>query len=120
MEKPIASKKPRFKLTRRQQDAIQGYGFLLPAAVIVAIFFLAAIVFALYMSVNKVNMYSQQYEFRGLQNYANIFSDGIALTALKNTALFSLVVVPIQTVFALVIAYALSSKTVRFKKKCFG
>lgn len=83
---------------------------------IVAIFFLAAIVFALYMSVNKVNMYSQQYEFRGLQNYANIFSDGIALTALKNTALFSLVVVPIQTVFALVIAYALSSKTVRFKK----
>lgn len=116
MEAPVTPKKKRFKVSRQRAEAIQGYGFLLPAALIVIVFFIAAILFALYMSFNKVNMYTQQYEFRGFQNYLNIFSDGIALTALKNTALFSLVVVPVQTIFALLIAYALSSNKVKFKK----
>ncbi len=117
MEAPVNTpKKKRFHLNRSQSEAVQAYAFLLPAAIIVLVFFVAAIVFALYMSFNKVNMYSETYEFRGLQNYTNIFSDGIALTALKNTALFSLVVVPTQTFFALLIAYALSNKNIRFKK----
>lgn len=103
-------------MKRKTAEAIEGYAFLVPTFIIVLIFFLAAIIFALYMSLNKVNMFTNQYTFRGLQNYADVFTDKIALTALKNTAIFSLVVVPCQTVLALIIAYALSSKGVKFKK----
>jgi len=68
------------------------------------------------MSFNHVNMISQQFKFSGLQNYIDIFKDKVAITALKNTALFSLIVVPIQTIIALLIAYALSSQGIKGKK----
>ena len=38
------------------------------------------------------------------------------MTALKNTALFSVIVVPIQTIIALLIAYALSTRGIKGKK----
>ena len=110
------SNRPKKRFDRHRVDTIQAYSFLAPTFLIILVFFIAAIVFALYMSFNKVNMYNNQYTFRGLQNYLEIFKDNIALTALKNTSMFSLVVVPCQTVLALIIAYALSSKGIRFKK----
>ncbi|MEG6580233.1 carbohydrate ABC transporter permease [Lactiplantibacillus plantarum] len=81
-----------------------------------AVFFVAAIVFALYMSFNHVNMISQQFEFTGFKNYIDVFKDNVAMTALKNTALFSVIVVPIQTILALLIAYALSTRGIKGKK----
>ncbi|UNF78088.1 carbohydrate ABC transporter permease [Lactiplantibacillus plantarum] len=81
-----------------------------------AVFFVAAIVFALYMSFNHVNMISQQFEFTGFKNYIDVFKDNVAMTALKNTALFSVIVVPIQTIIALLIAYALSTRGIKGKK----
>ncbi len=94
----------------------EAYLFLTPAFVIAAVFFVAAIVFALYMSFNHVNMISQQFEFTGFKNYIDVFKDNVAMTALKNTALFSVIVVPIQTILALLIAYALSTRGIKGKK----
>ncbi|MCG0593323.1 sn-glycerol-3-phosphate transport system permease protein UgpA [Lactiplantibacillus plantarum] len=94
----------------------EAYLFLTPAFVIAAVFFVAAIVFALYMSFNHVNMISQQFEFTGFKNYIDVFKDNVAMTALKNTALFSVIVVPIQTIIALLIAYALSTRGIKGKK----
>ena len=94
----------------------EAYIFLAPAFVIAAVFFIAAIVFALYMSFNHVNMISQQFEFTGFKNYIDVFQDNVAMTALKNTALFSVIVVPIQTIIALLIAYALSTRGIKGKK----
>lgn len=61
-------------------------------------------------------MISQQFEFTGFKNYIDVFSDNVAMTALKNTALFSVIVVPIQTIIALLIAYALSTRGIKGKK----
>ncbi|EJO07216.1 carbohydrate ABC transporter permease [Oenococcus oeni] len=101
---------------RRNRETRQAYLFLTPALIIIIILFVAAIAFALFMSFNKVNMFSQQFRFTGFKNYLNAFSDKVALKALSNTALFSFVVVPLQTLIALVIAYSLSSHAVKFKK----
>ncbi|KGH87434.1 sugar ABC transporter permease, partial [Oenococcus oeni IOEB_C28] len=48
---------------RRNRETRQAYLFLTPALIIIIIFFVAAIAFALFMSFNKVNMFSQQFRF---------------------------------------------------------
>lgn len=116
----METKKKPLKLARglngEHGQVWEAYLFLTPAFVIAAVFFVAAIVFALYMSFNHVNMISQQFEFTGFKNYIDVFKDNVAMTALKNTALFSVIVVPIQTIIALLIAYALSTRGIKGKK----
>jgi multiple sugar transport system permease protein/raffinose/stachyose/melibiose transport system permease protein len=103
--------------TKSQKEEIkQAWLFLAPAIVIVGIFFISAVLFAIYLSFNDVNLFTNTYSFKGFDNYLRIFSDKKALIALKNTASFAFIVVPLQTFFALVIAYILSSKGIKGKK----
>ncbi|MDC7291678.1 sugar ABC transporter permease [Blautia schinkii] len=88
----------------------QGYLFLTPAIVILSVFIGLAVLFVIYLSFHKVNLFTGQYEFVGLKNYARVFQDDIARIGLKNTLMFSAVVVPIQTIMALIIAAILNSK----------
>lgn len=87
----------------------QGYLFLTPALVILFIFVGLSVLFVLYLSFQKVNLFTGEYTFVGLQNYQRVFTDDIARRGLANTLLFSVVVVPIQTVMALIIASILNS-----------
>ncbi|MDH6365317.1 multiple sugar transport system permease protein [Enterococcus sp. PF1-24] len=103
--------------TKAQKEEIrQAWIFLAPAIIVVGIFFVLAVLFAIYLSFNDVNLFTGNYTFKGLDNYLRIFQDKKAMTALKNTASFAFVVVPLQTLFALVIAYILSSKGIKGKK----
>lgn len=88
----------------------QGYLFLTPALVILFIFIGLSVLFVFYLSFHKVNLFTKSYTFVGLKNYQRVFTDDVARVGLKNTLLFSVVVVPIQTVAALVIASILNSK----------
>ncbi len=94
---------------RRKQEVIQGWLFLTPAIVVISIFVLASIAFGIYVSFNKVNLFTSTYEFIGLDNYLRIFTDTKAQTAFRNTSIFVAVVVPIQTFFALVTASVLNA-----------
>jgi multiple sugar transport system permease protein len=110
---------PKMKKRRtkgQSQEIRQAWLFLAPAIIVVSIFFVLAIAFAVYLSFNDVNLYSSTYTFKGFDNYLRMFQDKKALIALKNTATFAFVVVPLQTLFALVIAYILSSKGIKGKK----
>lgn len=109
-------KKRRPKNRRELQEIFQAYTFLLPAIIIAAIFFLAAICFAFYLSFHDVNMFSSTYDFIGIDNYKRMFHDKRAMIALKNTAMFSFIVVPCQTVISLIIAYVLSNRQLKAKK----
>lgn len=101
----------RRKASKRQwQEYRQGYLFLTPALIVLGIFVAAAVVFVIYLSLHKVNLFTRTYEFVGLDNYIRVFGDKTARTALMNTLSFSVVVVPIQTCLALVIAAILNSK----------
>ncbi|MDA9472453.1 carbohydrate ABC transporter permease [Enterococcus sp. 5H] len=100
----------------QRQEIRQAWLFLAPAILIVAVFFVLAISFAVYLSFNDVNLYTSSYSFKGFDNYLRIFQDKKALIALKNTATFAFIVVPLQTFFALIIAYILSSRGIKGKK----
>ncbi|MCR8687437.1 sugar ABC transporter permease [Lactococcus petauri] len=105
------------KRTKSQiSEMIQGYGFITPALLIILVFFVLAILFAVYLSFNDVNLIMHTYEWNGFRNYQNLFQDKQLLRALQNTGLFALVVVPVQTIIALVIAYILASKGIKAKK----
>ena len=105
------------KITKTKiKEWFQAYTFLLPAIIIAAIFFGASIIYSLYLSFNDVNLFSNTYQFVGLENYKRIFTDERALVGLKNTGIFALFVVPIQTVISLVVAYVLSNNNLKGKK----
>lgn len=95
---------------RKLQEWRQGYLFLLPAVVILGIFIGIAAIFVVYLSFHKVNLFTDSYTFVGLENYLRLFTDDTARKALTNTLSFSVVVVPCQTIIALIIASVLNSK----------
>lgn len=91
-------------------ETVQGIGFVLPAVIIMTIFTLLPIVYALYLSLNKVSLVGDvQYNFVGLKNYMNAFQDERVILALKNTLRYVIIVVPIQTLIALILAFVLNS-----------
>lgn len=95
--------------TKRQfQEWRQGYLFLTPALLIIGIFIGISALFVVYLSFHKVNLFTDTYEFVGLQNFTRLFTDDIARKALTNSLSFTVVVVPCQTIIALVVASTLN------------
>jgi len=92
------------------RDNVAAYAFLAPTIVIIGLFVLFPIGFAVFLSVNKVTLLGgMNFEFVGLKNFARMFDDMKVGIALKNTAKYVAVVVPVQTVLALILAAALNS-----------
>ncbi|WP_420844021.1 carbohydrate ABC transporter permease [Lactococcus allomyrinae] len=95
---------------------IQGYGFLAPALLIILIFFVLSILFAVYLSFNNVDLIAHTYTWNNFKNWTNLLTDKQLIRALQNTSFFALIVVPVQTFIALVIAYILANKSIQGKK----
>ncbi len=104
------------KSKRQFEEAVQGYIFLMPATIVIFIFIILSIIFAVYLTFNKVNLITHEYEWNNFRNYLNILRDKQLLSAISNTVFFSVVVVPSQTIISLFMAYTLASKDVKFKK----
>lgn len=109
MVEKIKKEKRRYSKYERQEHK-QGYLFLTPAIVILTIFVGLSVLFVVYLSFHKVNLFTGEYQFVGLKNYVRVFTDDVARIGLTNTLMFSLVVVPVQTVLALIISAVLHSK----------
>lgn len=105
----VKGKKGKFTGYEKKEHR-QGYLFLTPALAIVAVFIGLSVLFIVYLSFHKVNLFTKTYEFVGLTNYKRVFQDEVAKVGLKNTLFFSAVVVPIQTALALIISAILNSK----------
>ena len=94
----------------KKTEAIQGLSFITPAIIILGIFVFASIIFSIFMSFQKVNLFTGETTFVGFDNYIRIFSDSKSKIAFINTMTFVLFVVPIQTFLSLVIASVLNAK----------
>jgi ABC-type sugar transport system permease subunit len=92
------------------------YLFLLPFILIFGIFWLYPILWGPYMSLFEYSL-SGSSTFIGLENYQNILTPGsVFLTAVANTLIVALIVIPAQVIGALVFAILLDSAYTRFKK----
>jgi multiple sugar transport system permease protein len=102
--------KKRKNVSRKLRESGQAYFFLAPMLFTIGLFMLAPIVYALFLSFHKVQLLGgTSYDFIGIQNFLNVFDDHRALIALRNTFKYVIIVVPLQTALALVLAATLNA-----------
>jgi len=98
--------------SRRKQrsEALTAYAFLAPYLFIFFTFIVFAIGYAFYLSFTKYNLLRPP-EWWGLEGYQRVLEDELFISkALPNTFKYVAIVVPIQTVLSLILAFALDQK----------
>lgn len=94
---------------------LQGYAFLAPALLVIGIFTVIPIIYAIYMSFHRVDMLAGTYQFNGLNNFKYLLDDTKFWAAFFNTGKYVAIVVPIQTMLAMILASIINSK-IKFKR----
>ena len=88
---------------------VQGYIYILPSLFFMVCFCLLPIFMSTYFSFTDYDIMTKA-DFVGVDNYSKIFSDKYIIDALKNTFVYVIVTVPIQTFLALVFAAFLADR----------
>ncbi|WP_421382226.1 carbohydrate ABC transporter permease [Bacillus salacetis] len=92
------------------REAGQGYFFMSPAIFVLSLFIIGPILYAVFLAFHKVELLGgTSMNFVAFENFARIMDDQRAIIALKNTAKYVLIVVPVQTFLALVLAATLNA-----------
>lgn len=95
--------------------SIAALSFLLPALLLIGVFTLIPIAYALFLSVQKMDLISGHHSFIGLANLRYLAEDDKFWAACHNTLRYVSVVVPLQTAIALILACVLNGR-IRFKR----
>ncbi|MEH2420882.1 MAG: sugar ABC transporter permease [Nostoc sp.] len=97
---------PRWNIT----EDLAGYMFIMPTILVLGTFVVLPILYAIFLSLQKVQLLGGiEYEFIGFRNFTRLAEDERVWIALRNTAEYVAIVVPIQTVLALILAVTLNS-----------
>lgn len=81
-----------------------------PTILVVGTFVVLPILYAIFLSLQKVKLLGGiEYEFIGFRNFTQLVKDDRVWIALKNTAEYVAIVVPTQTVLALILAVTLNA-----------
>jgi multiple sugar transport system permease protein len=92
------------------EEARYGYLFIAPALIVLGVFLVSPILYAIFLSFQKVQVLGElNYRFVGERNFSRILEDERVWIALKNTFEYVIIVVPTQTVLALVLAVILNA-----------
>lgn len=83
---------------------------MMPAILVLGIFVVLPILYAVFLSLHKVQLLGGiDYQFIGFRNFTRLVEDERVWIALRNTAEYVAIVVPSQTVLALILAVTLNS-----------
>lgn len=97
--------------TKKLREAISGYAFMTPTIIILGVFLMLPVIYAIVLAFYKVQLLGEvNYNFTGLKNFIRIQDDERVRIALLNTIQYVSLVVPIQTILALVLALLLNAK----------
>lgn len=88
-------------------SSVSGYLFILPSLILLLLFHVIPIFMTAGYSLTEYNVL-QPPQFIGLQNYRQLLDDPYITSSLINTGIYTIVVVPIQTLLSMVIAYLLA------------
>ncbi|MHC5934202.1 carbohydrate ABC transporter permease [Nostoc sp.] len=106
-----------FEISRRRSNSrwnitedLAGYMFMMPTILVLGTFVVLPILYAVFLSLQKVQLLGGiEYEFIGFRNFARLAEDQRVWIALRNTAEYVAIVVPTQTILALILAVTLNS-----------
>jgi multiple sugar transport system permease protein len=93
----------------RRREAMYGYLFMMPAILGLLVFLIGPILVSLYLSFTNYNVISES-RWIGLQNYTTLFQDGLFWKALRVSAVYSVVSVPLGLMLSLFAAVLLNQK----------
>lgn len=97
------------------EEAIAGYLFMLPVLIGLLVFLVGPVIYSFIISFKDFTFLNTDLsKWVGLENYKNILHDKMFHKALWNTLRYTLVVVPIQTILALLLGY-FCSQDIKFK-----
>jgi multiple sugar transport system permease protein len=97
--------------TKKLREAVSGYAFMTPMLIILGVFLMLPVIYAIVLAFYKVQLLGEvNYNFTGLKNFVRIQDDERVRIALLNTIQYVSIVVPIQTILALVLALLLNAK----------
>jgi len=94
----------------RRNEAALAYLLLAPSLVFLAAFTYWPIVRSIWFSLHDVLLGDPEMFWLGTENYERLLGDGLFWKALRNTALYTLITVPLAITVALLFAVALNSK----------
>lgn len=99
-----------FNNPRVRSEALAAYLFILPYLLVTLIFTLGVIIFAIYISFTKFDLYTPP-QWVGLENYFKALSlKGQFIRSLVNVIWYVIIVVPLQTSLALALATLINTK----------
>ncbi|KSV57856.1 lactose ABC transporter permease [Acetivibrio ethanolgignens] len=101
------------KMTLEKKHSLTGWGFLMPAALLILIMNFYPMLKALLLSfqTGKGNIL----KFAGLYNYQRMLQDQVFIQSVKNCFLYLIIQVPIMLILALMLASMLNNKDLKFK-----
>lgn len=101
------------KMTLEKRHSLTGWGFLMPAALLILVMNFYPMFRALLLSFQKGK--GNNLTFAGLYNYQRMFQDTVFVQSIKNCFFYLLIQVPIMLVLALMLASMLNNKDLKFK-----
>lgn len=94
---------PSLKKTERR-EALGGALMVSPSVLLLILFFFIPVGLAFLLAFTNARLISPSIEFVGLDNFTRLFQDPLFWKSLRNTLYFAVVVVPLQSAFALLLA----------------
>ena len=94
-----------------------GYLFILPAVLTVGFVMLVPLLYTIFMSFQKLDIYTNTTKFVQLKQYASLFRDQNFFLAVKNTFVWTAGSVFFQLLIGFVLANIINMKTIRLKSQ---
>lgn len=103
-----------FSFNKKTREKFDGWIFVLPFVISALVFFIGPMIVAFMLSFKQYSLLDGVSMFKaknvGLDNYVHVFKDIAFRTALLNTVEYSVIVVPVQLIIALLLALVVDSK----------
>ncbi|WP_409296698.1 carbohydrate ABC transporter permease [Peribacillus sp. SCS-26] len=95
---------------KAMREAGQGLLFMSPALLVLLLFIIGPILFVIFLSFHKVQLLgTTSFDFVAFENFKRLLDDSRAKIALWNTFKYVIIVVPLQTLLALILAATLNA-----------
>lgn len=106
-----APRTPDGRAGARRRESLSALGMVTPAVVLLILFFVIPVALGFGLAFTNARLVSPTpAKFTGLQNFLTLFTDPAFFTSLRNTALFAVVIAPLQGGAALGLALLINAK----------
>ncbi len=95
--------------TATWRRSFAGLGYIVPSFAILLIVMVIPIVMSIYYSFTDYSVLGSP-DWVGMRNYVDLLSDGSFLNAMRNTIVYTIIAVPLQTIVALFVADMLANR----------